>query len=147
MARIIQFVYWNLRRHGLSQAEIARRFKISRQAVNKSIMLQEREVLFRLLECAQTSGVLVEWQDAVAGVLIGITPQLGNLPCIMVVDRNKRILMFYDQARNQDKAVRAKVTAGLRNTLEETLRLSIDNDASFKDVIEAIIRSRKEESP
>ena len=135
-----QFVYWDLRRHGMNQSEIARKFDITRQAVNKSIKLAERDILYKLLENAQSSGILVEWQDPKKGVLIGITPQLGNLGCIMVVDSESRIMTFFDQDNNRDEKTRAKVTSDLDRVLKGAMGLRVDPKLKFKEIIKLIVK-------
>ena len=45
-----QFHYWDLRRKGMKQSDIARKYDITRQSVSKSIKVQEREIVIRLLE-------------------------------------------------------------------------------------------------
>ena len=135
-----QFVYWDLRRKGMTQSEIARKFGITRQAVNKSMKLAERDVLYRLLDTAQTSGILVEWQNANKGVLIGITPQLGNLGCVMVLDAGNKIRIFYDQTGSKDAKVRARVMRELDEVLNKTLGLRVDPKMEFKHLIKLIVR-------
>lgn len=44
----MQFTYWDLHRKGMTQAQIAREFNITRQAVNKSLKLYERVMMYRL---------------------------------------------------------------------------------------------------
>ena len=134
-----QFEYWHARRLGKTQAQIARQYDITRQAVNKSIKLAEREVLFRLLDSAQMSGILVEWQDHYKGVLIGITPQLGNLVCVMIIDQNNNIRIFYDQAKNKNKVEAEKTIEQLKKLLFEIFGLKIGNKESFKEILGRII--------
>ena len=135
-----QFVYWDLRRHGMNQSEIARTFEITRQAVNKSMKLAERDILYRLLETAQSSGILVEWQDAKKGVLVGITPQLGNLGCILVVDAENRIRTFFDQDGNKDVKMKGRVMKGLDEALKGALGLRVDPKLMFKEIIKLIVK-------
>jgi hypothetical protein len=135
-----QFTYWDLRRRGKTQSDIARTFDISRQAVNKSMKLAERDLLFRLLDTAQMSGILVEWQDARKGVLIGITPQLGNLGCLMVVDPENNIRMFYDQDGNKDKGSRNKLMKEMDEVMEKALGIRVNNKDTFRDILKKIIR-------
>ena len=93
-----QFTYWDLRRKGLNQSEIARKFDITRQSVSKSIKVQEREVVIRLLDTAQVSGILPQWYDQRRGVLVGNIPMLGSLRCI-VVTINQSFIMIPRQIR------------------------------------------------
>jgi hypothetical protein len=136
--KIAQFKYWHLRRKGWTQSAIARRFKITRQAVNKSIKLEERDITFQLLDTAQMSGVLVEWYDPRKGVLIGVTPQLGNMVCMMMVDSNGKIRIYYDQTENQDRRQRKIVIDDLVLTLKEVLGMKVDVKLGFRGIMEMI---------
>ncbi len=138
-----QFRYWHIRRRGASQADIAREHGITRQAVNKSIQLLEREVVFRLLDTAQTSGVLVEWYDARLGVLIGITPQLGNLPCLLLIDDTNRVRLVFDQVDNPDPSAREVVMSELHVVLKRTLGLDIAAEVDFKQMVNRITELAK----
>ena len=135
-----QFTYWHLRRTGRSQSDIARRFDITRQAVSKAVKLQEREVIFRLLDTAQMSGALVEWYAERRGVLIGVVPQLGNLACIMMIDSANRSRVFFDQDGNDDREARAKTMDELRSVLDAVLGVDVAEDANFKTIIKTIIK-------
>jgi transcriptional regulator len=135
-----QFKYWHLRRIGTSQSDIARRYKITRQAVSKSVKLQEREVMFKLLDTAQMSGILVEWYDAKKGILVGITPQLGNLACIMLIDAKNKTRIFFDQERNRDRKEKARVMSELLKVLTKDLRLALEKGSSFKGIIAMIVK-------
>jgi hypothetical protein len=70
--------------------------------VNKAVRKQVQKQLFRLHDAAETASVLVGWQDAEIGVLVGVSPQLGGLASIFVVDAKNRIQLFYDQTNNPD---------------------------------------------
>ncbi len=135
-----QFRYWHMRRMGTAQADIAREMGITRQAVSKSIQLMERDVMFRLLETAQMSGVLVEWYDAQRGVLVGITPQLGNIVCVLLIDSDNRTRVFYDQSQNPDEDVRRRTMEELVGVLRDSLGLDPDLDAGFDVLVKAITR-------
>lgn len=138
------FRYWHLVRRGMTQASIAREHGVSRQAVSKAVQSAEREVVFRLLDTAQMSGVLVEWYDARRGVLIGLTPQLGNLACILVIDVANRPRMFFDQRRNDDIESARRTMGEMRNVLDEGFGLVIDPSMAFVEVIEMIIGASDE---
>lgn len=134
----MQFKYWDLKRRGMIQSEIARKYDISRQAVNKSIKLHERDVMYRLLETAQANGALVEWFDASRGVLIGITPQLGNLPSIMILDYNNRVRMFFDQSGNPERDLAISTMKDLKETVLTSLGIDAREEASFRGIIKKV---------
>jgi len=134
----MQFRYWDLARKGRSQSEIARDFSISRQAVNRSIKLQEREVMVLLLDRAQDSGVLVEFYDERLGVLAGITPQLGNRLVLMLVDDTGRVRVFYDQEGNHDEAARRQVLADMARTVRSSMGLEADPELPMIEIVRAI---------
>lgn len=134
-----QFRYWHMHRQGLSQAEIARRLDISRQAVSKAVKLQEREVLYRLLEAARSSRMLVEWTDGTRGVLVGLIPDLGSLACLMVMDVAGQIRMFYDPERLEDRERQDLQRTELKELLSSNLKVWIEAGDSFKQILERII--------
>jgi len=138
-----QFTYWDLRRRGMNQSEIARKYEITRQAVNKSVKLAERDVLYRLLDTAQTSGILVEWQDAWKGALIGISPQLGNMACVMILDVENRVRVFYDQDKAKDKERKATVIWEMDAVLNAALGLRVDPKMKFKEIMKLIVRGNE----
>lgn len=133
-----QFSYWNKRRKGKKQSTIAKEHKITRQAVNKSIKLQERDILFRLLDTARSSGILVEWQDVEQGILIGISPQLGNIPCILIIDDHNEIQLFYDQTKNTNEKIKKQILMKMQNLLKNILQININQTDSFQDIIKKI---------
>ena len=130
----LQFSYWNMRRKGVSQSEIARQFGISRQAVSKSVKLQERDILFKLLDYAQASRVLVEWVSATKGLLVGIIPQLGNIACLVVMDDSDRMQMFYDPAGSGVRDPKGNRMTELRTVLEDALGVELPEGQSFKEL-------------
>ena len=134
----MQFKYWDLKRKGATQSHIAREFDISRQSVNKSIKLHEKAVMYRLLEAAQTSGGIVEWSDVSRGVLIGLTPQLGDLPFLIIVDYLNRVRMFYDQSSNADRGIARSTMEDLRTNLGSSLGIDIRGDVAFRTILKAV---------
>ncbi|UCC92478.1 MAG: hypothetical protein JSW25_07350 [Thermoplasmata archaeon] len=138
-----QFRYWHMVRTGKNQADIAREHGVSRQAVSKAVQTAEREVVFQLLDTAQMSGVLVEWYDARLGILIGITPQLGNLACILVIDVAYRPRLFFDQSQNTDVDVVMRTMEDIREVLSLAIGLELDHGATFKDIIDRIVKQKR----
>ena len=132
------FRYWDMRRKGMTQAEISRRFEISRQAVNRSISLQERDVMYRLLEVAQMSGTLVEWFSALKGILVGTTPQLESRSSIMVLDIDNNIRIYYDQTDNSDMEMARSKLNELRSTLKDTLGMEMYEKRTFRSVLNSV---------
>jgi len=136
-----QFRYWHLHRQGLSQAEIARRLDITRQAVSKAVKLQEREVLYRLLEAARSARMLVEWTDGAKGALVGLIPDLGSLACLLVMDVAGEVRIFYDPERIEDQDRRIRQRAELKELLSSNLKVWIEDQDPFKLIMEKIIKS------
>lgn len=66
-----QFAFWNLRRSGLPNIQIADRFRISRQAVSKALLAMDRKVEETLIKMAQANQIDVERMNAEVGVLFG----------------------------------------------------------------------------
>jgi hypothetical protein len=100
--------------------------------------------LFRLLNAAETAGVLVEWQDANIGVLVGVSPQLGGLASIFVVDASDHVQLFYDQTNNPDGETGAQVLDKLANLINDVLGLDVESGTSVKEVINLIVAFRRQ---
>jgi hypothetical protein len=126
----------------MSQADVARDRGVSRQAISKAVQTMEREVVFRLLDTAQMSGVLVEWYDARLGVLIGLTPQLGNLACILVIDVANRPRLFFDQTQNDNPDVVRGTMDELGDVLHLALGMAPTPEASFREIIDLIVKKK-----
>ncbi len=136
----MQFKYWDLRRKGMTQSEIARKFGITRQAVSKSVKLHERDVMYRLLETAQTSSILVEWFDASRGILIGITPQLNDLPCLILMDERGKVRTFFDQSINTRRELALSVLDDLKERIHTCLGIDIREETSFKAILRSVYK-------
>ncbi len=135
-----QFRYWNLRRKGETQSEIARKFKITRQSVNKSIKLYEREVMYKLIEAARSSQTLIEWFDASKGVLIGITPQLGNLHCLIFIDNQNKIRTFFDQSKNEDRELAASIIGDIKESIKVSIGMDLKEEITFRSILGSIYK-------
>jgi transcriptional regulator with XRE-family HTH domain len=86
--------YWDLRRNGLSQAEISREMNVTRQTVNKTFNTVDSRVSRALLEAAQVNRVEINRVDPEKGFLLGRSPRLGMDVLVTFSDRNG-ILVWY----------------------------------------------------
>jgi transcriptional regulator with XRE-family HTH domain len=86
--------YWGLRRDGLTQAEISREMKVTRQTVNKTFNAVDSRVSRALLEAAQVNRVEINRVDPEQGFLLGRSPSLGMDVLVTFSDRNG-ILVWY----------------------------------------------------
>jgi hypothetical protein len=111
--------------------------------VNKAVRKQVQKQLFRLLDAAETAGVLVEWQDADIGVMVGVSPQLDGLVSLFIVDVHDRIQLFYDQTNYPDADTRSQVLHKLANLFNDVLGLAVTNDTTVTKVIDLIVASRR----
>ncbi|MDW7775826.1 MAG: hypothetical protein SCH39_05725 [Methanosarcinales archaeon] len=66
-----QFKFWKLRRDGLPNINIARSFKISRQAVSRALISMDKRIEDTLLEMAQSNQIEMESINAERGILFG----------------------------------------------------------------------------
>lgn len=66
-----QFEFWRLRRSGLPNINIARLFKISKQAVSRALITMEERIEKTLLEMAQANQIEVENVNMERGILFG----------------------------------------------------------------------------
>lgn len=136
----MKYKYWNFFRKGESISNIASKFNITRQGVHKSIKQMDMEITTRLLETARSSRILVEWHDKTKGVLIGISPQLGDLLSLIIIDQGNQLRIFYNQTINKNSTIKNEILKELRSVLLETINLSISQDESFKNILDNIIK-------
>ncbi|MBS7638295.1 hypothetical protein KEJ49_05355 [Candidatus Bathyarchaeota archaeon] len=69
---------WNMRKSGLSQAEIGRRLNISRQAVHDALRIAYKNVDLALRHAAEANMIDVQYVDPERGILLGRSPPLGE---------------------------------------------------------------------
>lgn len=69
---------WDMRRSGLSQAEIGRRMNISRQAVHDALRIAHENVELALRHTAEANMIDVQYVDPERGILLGLSPPLGE---------------------------------------------------------------------
>ena len=134
-----QFHYWDLRRRGSSQSEISKVYSVSRQAVSKSIQAQEINVEYRLLEFAESSGILVEWYDRSRGILIGIIPPLGDILTFLIIDRRNQVRVHYDPEGIKDRSRKDKAWDRLVSDLRSIIGEKLDPGNETKTIIDRII--------
>lgn len=133
----MHFIYWDLMRKGKPQVEIAHIYQVSRQAVNKSIKVQNHKVMVRLLELARSIGALVEWQDENKGLLVGIIPQLEDRICFILVDANELYRVFYS---NLDGA-KGRDDTNLIQAIQSSLDIKIPIKATLEQIIATLVNS------
>ena len=138
-----QFNYWNLRRGGRSQSDIARMYGITRQSVSKSVKVQERDVVIRLLEHAQVSGILPTYYDQVLGILIGTIPPLGNLKCLLIIDDKNDSKMFYDPSANPDRSLKEASQMELGKVLNSVLSTDRFDGLDFLATIDELMKIKR----
>jgi hypothetical protein len=90
----LQRRYWSLRRSGLTQADISREMKVTRQTVNKAFNAIDSRVSKALLEAARVNKVEISRVDPVKGFLMGRSPSLAMDVLITFSDKNG-ILVWY----------------------------------------------------
>jgi transcriptional regulator len=90
-----QFAFWQLRRSGLVNIQIADRFKISRQAVSKALLAMNRKVEETLIEMAQANQIEVERMNAEIGVLFGRSVPF-DAAAIVFVSADHGVQVWYE---------------------------------------------------
>ncbi len=79
---------WGLRRHGLSESEIARELSISRQSVHIMLNAAEGKILQSLQEAARLNRLQVKQLDVEKGILTGYTPEFNHKVVVTYSPRN-----------------------------------------------------------
>ena len=118
----------------MMQSEIATKYGVSRQAISKALKLEERNIMYHLLEYARVSGILVEIVDEKNGILVGISPQLHDRGCIILVQNNGKMRIFYESDSNDN-------IPELIGNIEEALNIKItySNNMKFADAVQTIV--------
>jgi hypothetical protein len=129
-------------RKGTTQSEIYKETGISRQAVSKAIKSFERDLTVKLLEFAQSLGILVEWYSVSYGVLVGIQPQLDNLLVLLIIDNHGDMKVYYDQDKREDGQ---KEKMKFLNLIKEALNQDVPANASFEQIVNHIRGRKKNE--
>jgi len=90
-----QFAFWNLRRSGLPNIQIADHFRISRQAVSKALLTMDRKVEETLLDIANANQIEVERLNAEIGVLFGQSIPF-DAGAIVFVSKDHGVQVWYE---------------------------------------------------
>jgi hypothetical protein len=94
-----QFEFWRLRRNGLANINIARSFKISKQAVSKALITMDDRIEETLLEMARASQIEVEKINTERGILFGHSvPFKTN--AIILVSAKHGMQVWYEHEGN-----------------------------------------------
>lgn len=90
-----QFRFWVLRRSGLPNINIAKRFGISRQAVSKALLSMDKRIEETLLEMAQANRIDVEKLSPKKGVLFGYSAPF-KVNAIIFVSAKHGMQVWYE---------------------------------------------------
>jgi len=90
-----QFEFWQLRRSGLPNINIARSFDISRQAVSRALITMDKRIEKTLLEMAQANQIEVESINAGRGVLFGRSVPF-NVSAMIFVSAKHGVQVWYE---------------------------------------------------
>jgi hypothetical protein len=91
--------YWDLRRSGLTQAEISRKMDVTRQTVNKTLDAIDSRISRALLEAAQVNRIETSQLNPKKGFLIGRSPSLGMDALITFSERNGIQIWYKGESR------------------------------------------------
>jgi hypothetical protein len=94
-----QFKFWNLRRTGLPNIDIARTFDISRQAVSKALLTMDEHIEKTLLEMARANQIEVKRINAERGILFGNSIPF-NAPAIVLISGKHGVQVWYEHEGN-----------------------------------------------
>ncbi len=83
-----QFEFWTLRRSGLPNMDIARSFKISKQAVSKALITMDERIEKTLLEMARANQMEVERVNTKHGILFGHSVPFKSDAIIFISERH-----------------------------------------------------------
>ncbi len=90
-----QFEFWRLRRSGLPNINIARSFKISKQAVSRALITMDERIGKTLLEMARANQIEVEGVNSKRGILFGHSVPF-NVNTIIFVSAKHGMQVWYE---------------------------------------------------
>ena len=90
-----QFEFWRLRRNGLPNMNIARIFKISKQAVSRALITMDERIEKTLLEMARSNQIEVERVISERGILFGHSVPF-NASAIIFVSARHGMQVWYE---------------------------------------------------
>ncbi len=90
-----QFEFWRLRRSGLPNINIARSFKISKQAVSRALITMDERIEKTLLEMARANQIEVERVNSMHGILFGYSVPF-NANAIIFVSAKHGMQVWYE---------------------------------------------------
>jgi len=99
------FEIWDLRRTGLRQTDIAGRFGISRQTVNKSLQEATEKVTRALTETASINKIAIEGIDSVNGLLMGWSQEFA-VKAVISVTKKDGMQVWYEHVADCKNCVR-----------------------------------------
>ena len=94
-----QFEFWRLRRSGILSIDIARLFKISKQAVSKALLTMDERIEKTLLEMARANQIEVEKINMDRGILFGHSVPF-NASAIIFVSAKHGMQVWYEHEGN-----------------------------------------------
>ena len=90
---------WSLFKKGLSQSDIANKFRISRQTVNKTLTTIRAKLSKALMEAARINRIEVRRIDPLKGILVGYSPDL-NSEVVITFSAKNGIQVWYKHEGN-----------------------------------------------
>lgn len=90
-----QFKFWQLRREGITNINIARSFNISRQAVSRALINMNKQVEKALLEMAHANQIEVENINTERGILTGHSVPF-NVRAIVFISAKHGVQVWYE---------------------------------------------------
>ncbi|NJD53289.1 MAG: hypothetical protein FIB07_10520 [Candidatus Methanoperedens sp.] len=94
-----QFEFWRLRRSGILSIDIARLFKISKQAVSKALLTMDERIEKTLVEMARANQIEVEKINTDRGILFGHSVPF-NASAIIFVSAKHGMQVWYEHEGN-----------------------------------------------
>lgn len=102
-----QFEFWKMRRGGMANVEIAKKFNISRQAVSKALQGIDSKISKVLMGMARANHIEIKKVNFERGILFGHLPQLET-DVIIFVSSKQGVQTWYRHQGDCDSCSRYK---------------------------------------
>ena len=134
-----QFEFWRLRRSGLPNINIARSFKISKQAVSKALITMDDRIEKTLLEMASANQIEVEKINTERGILFGHSAPF-NASAIIFASAKHGMQVWYEHEGNCGACTRYTRCIELIWDFADEMKIELESSDDPTKLAEELIR-------
>jgi hypothetical protein len=138
-----QFEFWILRRKGLPNINIAKHFRVSRQAVSRALLSMDKRIEETLLEMARANKIEVEKLDLKKGILFGRSVPF-RASAIIFVSAKHGMQVWYEHEGECCSCERYRECIELLWDFAEEMKLKLQSTEDPTKIADELFRKLKE---